>query len=300
MQSVTVKGIRINCGRGIDWKSSMNLMDIIERTPVPEPWSEGEKIPWNDPEFSKRMLKYHLSQDHDMASRRFSIIDKHVKFIDSIVGGPTRLLDLGCGPGFYTSKFTSLGYTCKGIDFGPASIDYAKEQARKSGHDIEYVTEDIRTADYGDRFGLVTMVYGEFNVFKREDILAVLRKAYAALSDGGFFIAEPHTFEAVKSFGNSQSSWYSATSELFSDKPHLVLSEHIWVEDRCVTINRHIVIDATSGEVALHADAMQAYSNEEYRELLVEAGFNEVEFHASLTGDEVDLDENMTVIVARK
>jgi len=157
---------------------------------------------------------------------------------------------------------------------------------------------------YGLRFlgtyGLVTMVYGEFNVFKREDILAVLRKAYAALSDGGFFIAEPHTFEAVKTFGNSQSSWYSAESELFSDKPHLVLSERIWVEDRCVTINRHMVIDALSGEVALHADAMQAYTNEEYRELFTEAGFNEVGFYASLTGDEVDLNENLMVVVARK
>ena len=24
----------------------MNLIDIVNRTPIPEPWAEGEKIPW--------------------------------------------------------------------------------------------------------------------------------------------------------------------------------------------------------------------------------------------------------------
>ncbi len=278
----------------------MNLLDIVKRAKVPEPWSEGEKIPWNDPEFSKRMLKYHLSQNHDMASRRFSIIDKHVKFMDRIIGGPTRLLDLGCGPGFYTSRFTDLGYTCKGIDFSPASVQYAKEQAEKAGQDIEYVTEDIRVAGYGTGYGLVTMVYGEFNVFKREDILGILKKAYASLESGGYLIVEPHTFEAVKSFGDAPSSWYSAESELFSEKPHLVLSEHSWIDGQNVTVNRFIVIDAESGAVTLNADAMQAYTNEEYRALFREAGFGDVEFHSSLTGDELELNENLMVIVARK
>jgi hypothetical protein len=66
----------------------MNLLDVVKRIPVPKPYSEGEKIPWDDPEFSARMLKYHLSQDHDAASRRFNIIDQHVKFMDGLVYVP--------------------------------------------------------------------------------------------------------------------------------------------------------------------------------------------------------------------
>ena len=34
----------------------MNLIDIIHRPANPVPYSEGEKIPWNDPVFSARML----------------------------------------------------------------------------------------------------------------------------------------------------------------------------------------------------------------------------------------------------
>ena len=46
----------------------MKIIDIIKRTPTPEPWVEGDKIPWNDPDFSERMLREHLTQDHDLAS----------------------------------------------------------------------------------------------------------------------------------------------------------------------------------------------------------------------------------------
>ena len=48
----------------------ITLTDLIQRDIAPKPWAEGEKIPWNDPEFSRRMLKEHLSQKHDAASRR--------------------------------------------------------------------------------------------------------------------------------------------------------------------------------------------------------------------------------------
>jgi hypothetical protein len=58
------------------------------------------KIPWNEPEFSRRMLREHLSQEHDRASRRFAVVDAHVERIDEtlLAGRASRVLDLGCGP----------------------------------------------------------------------------------------------------------------------------------------------------------------------------------------------------------
>ena len=52
----------------------MSLLNLIDREPVPAPWSEGENIPWDDPDFSRRMLKEHLRQDHDAASRKADTI----------------------------------------------------------------------------------------------------------------------------------------------------------------------------------------------------------------------------------
>jgi len=48
----------------------MSLLDLVRRSAGPAPWAEGDNIPWHDPGFSERMLEIHLSQAHDMASRR--------------------------------------------------------------------------------------------------------------------------------------------------------------------------------------------------------------------------------------
>lgn len=50
----------------------MNLLDLFHRNPDPAPWQEGEKIPWHDPDFSRRMLREHLSQKHDAACHRYA------------------------------------------------------------------------------------------------------------------------------------------------------------------------------------------------------------------------------------
>ena len=101
------------------------LEQLIHRQRDAAQW---RKIPWDDPDFSRRMLREHLSQEHDAASRRTPQIDQGVAWIHATVlhGQPSSILDLGCGPGFYTHRFVNLGHTCVGIDFGPASIEYAR------------------------------------------------------------------------------------------------------------------------------------------------------------------------------
>ena len=279
----------------------MNLMKLIKRVETPEPWSEGEKIPWNDPGFSERMLEHHLTQEHDLASRRFGIIDRHVDWIQSRLGGkPSRILDLACGPGLYPSRLARLGHSCIGIDFGPASIRYAREQAVKEGLEVDYVLEDIRTADYGDGNDLVLFIYGEFNVFKPADIKRVLRKAYDSLKEGGVFVAEPNRYETVKREGTNPASWYSSQGGLFSPKPHLCLMENFWDQERGVATTRYYVVDAETGDVTLHASSMVAYTREELERMLRGVGFRDIVFYESLSGGEVDLDENLEVVEARK
>jgi hypothetical protein len=75
---------------------TFSLLDIIQRDNPPIPYAEGEKIPWDEPSFSARMLKEHLSQEHNAASRRQTIIDQHVDWIENAVlqGKQARILDL--------------------------------------------------------------------------------------------------------------------------------------------------------------------------------------------------------------
>jgi SAM-dependent methyltransferase len=282
--------------------SEMNLVELVRRRPVPEPWAEGEKIPWDDPEFSRRMLEEHLSQEHDAASRRFAVIDRHVAWIHEqlLVAEPARVLDLGCGPGLYASRLAALGHTCVGIDFAPASIAYAREQAGEAGLPCRYQLEDVRQASYGQGYRLVMFLYGEINVFRRADAVAILHKAHAALEAGGLLLLEPHTYEAVQGLGQAPPRWYSAEHGLWSARPHICLQENFWDGALGVTTERYYVVDAETGEVTRHASSMQAYSDQGYRDLLREAGFARVRFYPSLMGDVDEAQCQLFALVARK
>jgi SAM-dependent methyltransferase len=280
----------------------MDLLGILHRNPKPEPWAEGEKIPWNEPGFSRRMLGEHLSQEHDWASRRAVTIQKHVDWIHRKVlfGRPSRILDLGCGPGLYTSRLAMLGHACTGIDFSPASIEYARDYSQKGHLRCSYQLEDLRKADFGSGYDLAMFIYGEFNVFTLQDARRILQKAHQAIQPQGSLLLEFHTFEVVRQMGLQAPSWYSSDSGLFSDRPHLYLQENFWDEGRSVATMRYFIVDTQTSQVTRYASSMQAYTDKQYRELLEECGFQNIAFYSSLTGETDSAQTGLFAILAGK
>jgi SAM-dependent methyltransferase len=248
------------------------------------------------------MLAEHLSQDHDAASRRFVIVDKHVDWIHHQVleGVPARILDLGCGPGLYMNRLAKLGHRGVGLDFSPASIAYARRQAEEAGLACTYIRRDIRTADYGGGYDLVLLIFGEFNVFRPGEARGILEKAHRALRPGGFLLLEPHTFEVVRKIGNQPASWYTTPRGLFSDEPYLCLQENFWDAGARVAIERYYIVDAATGQVTRHAASTQAYTGEEYRSLLAGCGFAELLFYPSLAGSADSAPGDLLAILSRK
>lgn len=270
----------------------------------PAPWSEGDNIPWDEPGFSYRMLQEHLSQQHDAASRRFEVIDRHVAWIHHALlkVRPAKILDLGCGPGLYSSRLSKLGHTCTGIDYSPASIRYAREVASNERLDCTYIEGDLRLVDFGSdrsRYDCAMMVYGELNVFKPQDIATILWKAHAVLRTGGLLLLEVHTFEVVKNRGSAPPTWHTAQNGLFSDRPHLYLEESFWDEGNQAVTIRYLILDAATGELARYAQSLQAYTDAEYRELLRKQGFGNISFHPSLGGLDYPAYPGLFVITAQ-
>ncbi|HUT58926.1 MAG TPA: class I SAM-dependent methyltransferase [Phycisphaerae bacterium] len=280
----------------------MNLLELVRRSPAPNPWSEGANIPWDEAAFSRRMLAEHLSDSHDAASRRGEKIDHHVQWIHrELCGGrATKVLDLCCGPGLYSSRLARLGHDCVGIDFSPASIEYARGQVQTEGLRCKYECGDVRTTAFGGPFGLAMLIFGEFNVFRPGEARALLADAYAALGKAGLILIEAHRLEAVERIGGQGRSWYSADSGLFSDRPHVCLQESCWEQDTQTATVRYYVLDAQSGAVTRHAATYQGYTDAEYRALLSVAGFPEVTLAPSLTGSPEEGRPDFVVLIGRK
>ncbi len=253
----------------------MPLIDIITRDPQPRPWAEGDKIPWNEPGFSRRMLREHLSQAHDAASRRTETIERQVAFIHQtlLAARPGRILDLGCGPGLYASRLARLGHVVVGFDFSPASLAYAREQAAAEDLTVTYFESDLRQAALGDGFDACLFLFGECNVFRPDDLRDILTRAARALTPEGRLLLEPSTAAAIAGIGRQPATWSAHPEGLFSDRPHLLLHEAFWDEASQVATDRYFVIDAESGAVQRHAASQRAYSDAALQDLLRSAGF---------------------------
>jgi SAM-dependent methyltransferase len=248
------------------------------------------------------MLAEHLRQDHDAASRRFAKIDEQVRWIHETLldGRPTCILDLACGPGLYTSRFAALGHECAGIDFAPAAIGHARDVAARDGLACSYTLADLRAAAFGEGFGLVMLLFGQFNVFRRAEAASILERAFAATTPGGHLLLEPQRFDAIASDRATHTSWYTAAAGLFSPRPHLCLQEHFWDEQARASTERWHIVDAESSEVTRYALTNEAYTDDELVRAVEAAGFADVRLLPSLIGVDDKSQSHSLAVTARK
>lgn len=258
----------------------MTNLDTITHVPdAGSLWDGMHKIPWNDPAFSAHILAEHLSQDHHLASRKQTVIEAQARWVHAnVLRGPSSILDLGCGPGLYSRLLSGDDHYYVGLDFSPASIDYAAATHGAPGK-REFRLANVVDADFGGPFEVTMMLYGELNVFSPDHCRAIIGRAYASLAPGGRLLIERQRTHAVKGVGQAPDTRTEAESGgLFSDAPYVCLTRNHWYEDEGVALQCfHVQVDG--GESVTYRSTTKAWTGGEMAGLLREAGFTDVIHH---------------------
>ena len=76
--------------------------------------------------------------------------------------------------------------------------------------------------------------------------------------------------------------------------------EGFWDDDAQASTERYFVIDAATGNVTRHALSNEAYTDEQFRSALADAGFKDIRFFPSLVGVADESQAVNLAIVARK
>lgn len=263
-----------------------------EALPPLEPWGLALTIPWDEPGFARRMLQVHLSQELDAASRRTELIETHVRWIDRLLDGPSRLLDLGCGPGLYAHRLAAMGHRVHGIDFSAISLEHARAHAP---HGASFQLGELSSVDYGGPYDLVMQVYGEANVFRPEALQTILGKAHAALRPGGTLLLEVQTAGSLVVAEATHE--YDQEGGLFADGPHHVVQQQRYDEASRTRIMRWVVSCQDEPEwLDVYEVTTAAHPFEAWLE---EAGFVEATFHESM-GESPNPQPEFVPITARR
>jgi SAM-dependent methyltransferase len=239
----------------------------------------------------------------DAASRKPETIDLTVNWLVVRLNlqPEDRLLDLGCGPGLYCTRFAERGLRVTGIDYSRRSIDYAIEHVPAGAPAIEYIYGNYLETDYGApsaRFNAAVMIYGDFCTLPDTARDLLLPRIHAALVPGGYFAFDVMT-PAHRERSGPATAWAAQESGFWRPTPHLVLEQRFDYPEGSVFLHRYLVIDPT-GAVTDYRLWYRLYSLEAIEAVLASAGFALREVRGDLTGSLYDPASEWLGLVAWK
>lgn len=249
---------------------------------------------WTDPYIQQQMLKEHLNAASDGASRKQESILRITEFILTHSKPESRLLDLGCGPGLYTSLFNEKGYQVTGIDFNKASIDYATSQNK----DIKYIFGDYIYTYPTGKYDTAIMIYCDLGTHSEEDRDTLLRHIYHSLDDNGVFIFDVFTDGLAHDKPEIKNWDYAATGGFWDKDEYLLLSQTFhYPENKAFAYQYNLVLkDETKHFIVWD----RYYSKEEITTVLKQTGFSKVTIHRNLLDDNNFTSNSEMFVVAEK
>lgn len=271
----------------------------INTRPAPFETYTAEAL-WTDPHTSAQMLSYHLNGAINLSSRRADFIDRSVAWmVDHFaIDADTRMLDVGCGPGLYTTRLAAAGARVSGIDFSQRSIDHARTTASDQGLAIEHICANYLDYDTDKRFDLITMIMCDFCALSPDQRATLLGKFHRFLAPGGAVVLDVYSLTAYDRREEaaiyernqldgfwSAAEYYGFVSTFKYDAAKVVLDKYTLIEE-----------DRTR-EVY---NWLQYFDPESLKDAFTAAGFTVEDIFADVAGSPFSKEAPEFAVVARK
>lgn len=111
-----------------------------------------------------------------------------------------KILEFGCGSGYWTRIFAKKGAKCVGIDSSKEQIEIARMAETKKPLRIKYVNGDITNLNRmkSSQFDIVFIEYVLLEIPKKRLLLKLFKEANRVLKkDGLLFISDMHPFDPI-------------------------------------------------------------------------------------------------------
>ncbi|OPG94435.1 hypothetical protein B2I21_31105 [Chryseobacterium mucoviscidosis] len=279
----------------------MGKMDkLLEVAKIPEPFEEGTIQIWLDSDRADLVLKAHFDENIPGGSRDSGFIDETIGFISEIapLENYKKVIDLGCGPGFYSQKLAVKGYDVVGVDFNKKSIEYAVNEAEKKNLSIDYRNEDITDIEIENEFDVALLIYQIYSVFSPENRKKILSNIHRGLKSGGLILLDVLSETSYEKFEQNFMWGLSRKNNPFSDKKHLSLYASIKYPDN-VSLSKNVMVFG-DGEVVNYHYWNQHFTIESMEKEANNAGFTLEKIYADVNGGDYKADSESFAAVLKK
>jgi SAM-dependent methyltransferase len=143
------------------------------------------------------------------------VFTKSARLIQQVIPSPGRLLDIGCGYGFFLEKMAQRGWQVEGIEISATGLSYAQNNLGLNVSD-----RPLPRPDWQDNcYDVITLFYV---IEHLQDPRDVLREAHRLLRAGGLLLLRwPHTAPIARMVRPwaKRMKLYQAPSHLFDFSP---------------------------------------------------------------------------------
>jgi SAM-dependent methyltransferase len=256
---------------------------------------------WTDPHISGQMLRFHLDPDNDDASYRHDVIDRAVDWMyrHFALGGASRYLDLGCGPGLYTQRMAEHGAVVTGIDISETSLRYARARAAERGTEIEYRHESYLESGFATQADLITLISCDMSALTPGSRGRLLQNVSGWLSTGGAFVFDFHSITRFAEARERHSLSHSEEAGFYAAEEHLLIESRFVYEAERVTCDKYTIVTRDGGARSLFL-WHRYYSLQDLMAILDRAGMYVAEVYGSIDGAEFTGSERDITVVAKK
>jgi cyclopropane fatty-acyl-phospholipid synthase-like methyltransferase len=191
------------------------------------------------------MLAFHLDGQIDVSSRRESFIDASVRWMKDRfdLSQGSRIIDFGCGPGLYASRFARLGADVCGVDFSSRSIEYARECARRDQLEVEYIEADYLEYKPAGSFDLITMIMCDFCALSPAQRARMLAKFEGLMSDRGRVILDVYSLKALADKQEGLVCEKDQLDGFWSAQPYFGFVASFKYDDEKVSLDRYTIVE---------------------------------------------------------
>ncbi|MEA4889016.1 MAG: methyltransferase domain-containing protein [Clostridiaceae bacterium] len=206
------------------------------------------------------------------------------------------VVDLGCGPGLYSSELARQGLKVTGIDLSENSIRYAKEHQPEQN--IQYIRESYLNPFGREQFNAALLIYEDYGVLNPENRIILLKNIHDALMPGGHFAFDLCSLAALeKRKIASKPNWYIADSGFWRPHRHVVLEKTFFYEDIPVTCDFYAVLDS---KLSIYRVWQTFFTPEAITQELEENGFRVERILSDLTGEPFQSDSPAFGVLCKK
>ena len=207
------------------------------------------------------------------------------------------LLELGCGTGSMTELLAEQGYDMIGIDNSEEMLELAAETRAASGHDILYLCQDMREFElYGTAAAAVSVCDSMNYILENEELKQVFSLVNNYLDPGGIFLFDLNTEYKYKELLGDSTIAEDREECSFIWENQYDEEEKINIYDLAVFVRREDGLFEKYQETHYQ----RAYSLDEVKEALQEAGMEFVAAYDAFTKEPPREDSERIYVAARE